>query len=129
MEGKVDPKQLDHLRCWLRMDSIRDKLAAVRQAHPELEDVSLTTNGEDRWVGGLIGLLLEDGWKTVRSSKDLVLNDAAQAVSQGVDMAIRNWAEVFLGTGVRKCTLTRGIRRIDETCGRRRCPKLSSSRT
>ena len=56
------------------------------------------TNEEDRWVRGLIELLLEDGWKTVRSSKDLVLRGAAQAVSQGGDMAVSNWAEVFLGT-------------------------------
>ena len=98
-------EQLIYLHCWLRMDSIRDKLAAVRRAHPRLEDVYLMTNGEDRWVGGLIELLLEDGWKSVRSSKDLVLSSAAQAVSQGVDMAIGNWAEVYLGTGVRKCTL------------------------
>ena len=127
MEGKVDPttlngEQLAYLHCWLRMDSIRDKLAAVRRAHPGLEDVYLMTNGEDRWVGGLIELLLEDGWKSVRSTKDLVLSNAAQAVSQGVDMAVGNWAEVFIGTGVRKCTLNGGVCRTDETCGRRGHP-------
>ena len=82
------------------MDGIRDKLAMVRRAHPALEDVYLMTNGEERWVGGLVELLLEDGWKNVRSSRDLVLSDAAQAVSQAVDMAVGNWAEVFVGNGV-----------------------------
>ena len=124
-EGKVDPttlagKQLLYLHCWPRMDSIRDKLAAVRRAHPELENVYLMTNGEDQWVGGLIELLLEDGWRSVRSSKELVLSNVAQAVSQGVDMAVGNWAEVFVGNGVRKCILNGGVCRADEICGRRR---------
>ena len=72
------------------------------------------TNGKEQWVGGLIELLLEDGWRSVRASKDLVLSDAARAVSQGVDMAVGNWAEVFIGNGVRKCTLTRGNPSTDE---------------
>ena len=109
--GRVDPailtrEQLWYLHCWPRLDGIRDKLAAVRKVHPELEDVYLMTNGKEQWVGGLIELLLEDGWRSVRASKDLVLSDAARAVSQGVDMAVGNWAEVFIGNGVRKCTLS-----------------------
>jgi len=124
-EGKVDlttltAEQLLYLHCWLGMDGIRDKLAAVRRAHPGLEDVYLMTNGKERWVGGLKELLLEDGWKSVRSSKELVWGDTAQAVSQAVDMAVGNWAEVFLGNGVRKCTLNAVIRRTDE--------RISSSR-
>jgi hypothetical protein len=113
-EGKVDPttltrEQLWYLHCWPRLDGIRDKLAAVRRAHPGLEDVYLMTNGEERWVGGLIELLLEDGWKSVRASGNLVLSDAARAVSQGVDMAIGHWAEVFVGNGVRKSALSRVV--------------------
>jgi len=108
-EGRVDPttltrEQLAYLHCWLLLDDIRDKLAAVRRAHPALEDVYLMTNGEERWVGGLEELLLEDGWKNVRSSRDLVLGDAARAVSQGVDMAVGNWAEVFIGNGFSSMT-------------------------
>ena len=104
--GRVDPailtrEELWYLHCWPRLDGIRNKLAAVREVHPGLEDVYLMTNGEERWVGALIELLLEDGWKSVRASGDLVLSDAARAVSQGVDMAVGNWAEVFIGNGVR----------------------------
>ncbi len=80
------------------------------------------TNGEDQWVGGLIELLLEDGWKSVRSTKELVLSDAAHAASPAVDMAIGNWAEVFIGNGVRKSTLNEGVRRTNEKCGRRARP-------
>jgi len=117
--GKVDPailtrEQLWYLHCWPRLDGIRDKLAAVRRVHPELEDVYLMTNGKERWVGGLMELLLEDGWKSVRAGRDLVLSDAARAVSQGVDMAIGSWAEVFIGNGVRKYTLNRDIPSTDE---------------
>lgn len=123
-EGRVDPttltrEELTFLHCWPRMDGIRDKLAAVRRAHPALEDVYLMTNGGDRWVGGLVELLLEDGWKSVRSSKELVLGDAALAVSQGVDMAVGTWAEVLVGNGVRQSPLNQDIPCTDETFGRR----------
>ena len=119
-EGKVDPttltrEDLTFLHCWLRMDGIRDKLAAVRRAHPGLENVYLMTNGGERWVGGLIELLLEDGWTSIRSSKELVLGDAALAVSQGVDMAVGHWAEVFVGNGVRRRPLNQYIPSTDET--------------
>ena len=77
------------------------------------------TNGGDRWVGGLVELLLEDGWKSVRSSKELVLGDAALAVSQGVDMAVGTWAEVLVGNGVRQSPLNQDIPCTDETFGRR----------
>jgi hypothetical protein len=73
------------------------------------------TNGKGRRVGGLIELLLEDGWKSVRASGDLVLSDAARAVSQGVDMAVGHWAEVFIGNGVRSLILNRDIDSTDET--------------
>ena len=108
-DGRVDlatltREQLWYSHCWPRLGGIRNKLAAVRKAHAGLEDVYLMTNGEERWIGGLVELLLEDGWKSVRASKDLVLSDGARAVSQGVDMAIGHWAEVFVGNGVRNCT-------------------------
>jgi len=63
------------------------------------------TSRKERWVSGLTELLLEEGWESVRSSKELVLGDAAQAVSQAVDMVAGTWAEVSLGSGVRQCTL------------------------
>lgn len=121
-EGRVDPttlmrEQLSYLHCWPSMEDLGDTLAAVRRAHLALEDVYLMTNGEARWVCGLRELL-EDGWKNVRSSRDLVLSDTTQAVSQGVDMAVGNWAEAFVGNGVCKCTFPGGIRKTVETSGR-----------
>ena len=49
-EGKIDPttltqEQLFYLHCRPRMDDIRDKVATVRRAHPELEDVYTGRNG------------------------------------------------------------------------------------
>jgi len=63
------------------------------------------TSRKERWVSSLTELLLEEGWESVRSSKELMLGDAAQAVSQEVDMVAGTWAEVSLGNGVHQCTL------------------------
>jgi hypothetical protein len=112
--AKLTREQLWFLHCWPRLDGIRDKLAAVRRAHPGLEDVYLMTNGEDRWVGALIELLLEDGWRSIRASGDLMLSEAARAVSQGVDMAVGHWAEVFVGNGVSESFLSRCIPDTEE---------------
>lgn len=92
--------QLAMMHCWPTLSGIRDKLAVVRKLHPGVEDVYLMTNGNQRWVGGLIELLKEDGWNNVRSSLELDLVPAAVAVSQALDMAIANWAQVFVGVGV-----------------------------
>lgn len=67
----------------------------------KLKDVFILTNGSKSWIGALRELLKEDGWEEVKASRDFTLSQDGQAVNQGIDMAIANWAEVFLGNGVR----------------------------
>lgn len=103
--GRVDPaglskEQLYMLHCWPNVTPIINKLRDVRDLHPGLEEVYLMTNGKPSFVDDLKHLLYEDGWRSVRSGLDLKLTDAAAAVSQAVDMALANWAEVFVGNGV-----------------------------
>ena len=88
------------LHCWPNVTPIINKLRDVRDLHPGLEEVYLMTNGKPSFVDDLKHLLYEDGWRSVRSGLDLKLTDAAAAVSQAVDMALANWAEVFVGNGV-----------------------------
>lgn len=103
--GRVNPadlsrEQLYKLHCWPNLTAIISKLRHVRDLHPGLEEVYLMTNGTPDFVDGLKHLLYEGGWRSVKSSLDLKLTDAAVAVSQAVDMALATWAEVFVGNGV-----------------------------
>ena len=103
--GRVDPaelsrEQLYKLHCWPNLTAILNKLRDVKDLHPGLEEVYVMTNGTPEFVEGLKHLLYEGGWRSVKSSLDLKLTDAAIAVSQAVDMAVATWAEVFVGNGV-----------------------------
>ena len=108
-DGTVDPttltlEQLIQYHCYQDLDAVRGRLHAVREWQRakgrELRDAFILTNGSGNWTVALKELLKADGWGEVRTSRDLTLSEAGQAVNQGVDMAIANWAEVFLGNGV-----------------------------
>ena len=113
-DGSVDPttltlEQLIQYHCYQDLDAVRDRMHAVRKWQRakgrELKDAFILTNGSEGWVAALKELLREDGWRKVTTSRDFTLSRAGQAVNQGIDMAIANWAEVFLGNGVRLCLI------------------------
>jgi len=108
-DGTVDPttltlEQLIQYHCYQDLDAVRNRLYAVREWQRakgrELKDVFILTNGSEDWIGALRELLKEDGWGEVTTSRDLSPSEDGQAVNQGIDMAIANWAEVFVGNGV-----------------------------
>jgi len=108
-DGSVDPttltlEQLIQYHCYQDLDAVRSRLYAVREWQRakgrELKNVFILTNGSENWIGALKELLKEDGWGDIKTSRDLTLSPDGQAVNQGVDGAIANWAEVFLGNGV-----------------------------
>lgn len=109
-DGSVDPttltlEQLIQYHCYQDLDATRDRLHAVREWQRakgrELSSVFILTNADENWIGELKELLSKDGWAWVQTSKDLPLSEDGQTVNQGVDMAIANWADVFIGNGVR----------------------------
>jgi hypothetical protein len=113
-DGTVDSttltlEQLIQFHCYQDLDAVRNRLYAVREWQRakgrELKDLFILTNGSEDWVGALKELLKEDGWGEIKTSRDLTLSLDGQTVSQGVDMAIANWAEVFLGNGVCFCLI------------------------
>lgn len=113
-DGTIDPttltlEDLISYHCWLELDSIRDKLHAVREWQKakngrELKDIYVLTNTKDAdWISALKELLRKDGWVgQIKTSADTArkLSPTGMSVNQGVDMAIAHWSEVFLGNGV-----------------------------
>ena len=118
-DGTVDPttitlEDLISYHCWQDLDSIRDRLHAVREWQKakngrELKDVYILTNAKDAdWISALKDLLRKDGWVgQIQASGDIApkLSTTGMSVNQGVDMAIAQWSEVFLGNGVRAYSL------------------------
>ncbi|KAH7103435.1 hypothetical protein BKA62DRAFT_768849 [Auriculariales sp. MPI-PUGE-AT-0066] len=92
--------------CWPEVGQIVDRLHKIRAQHDhregaghELENVFIMTDGQRAWVNELMLALHEDGWRTVTSSLDLVLDPVEQSVNTAVDMEIARRAEVFVGNG------------------------------
>jgi hypothetical protein len=122
-DGTVDPttltlEELIQYHCWQDLDSIRDRLHAVREWQKakkgrQLRDIYVSTNSnDDEWISALKQLLRKDGWVgQIRTSRDTAptLSTTGMSVNQGVDMAIAHWSEVFLGNGVRSYLFYRAI--------------------
>lgn len=118
-DGSIDPttltlEELILYHCWQDLDSIRDRLHAVREWQKakngrELKDIYVLTNTkDDDWISALKELLRKDGWVgQINTSADTAhnLSITGMSVNQGVDMAIAHWSEVFLGNGVRSYSL------------------------
>ncbi|EIW75013.1 hypothetical protein CONPUDRAFT_112946 [Coniophora puteana RWD-64-598 SS2] len=65
----------------------------------ELSRVYVLSNDGAWALEGLRGMLEADGWADVLASRDLVLDAEQRYVDVGVDMAIAERAEVFVGNG------------------------------
>ncbi|KZV98889.1 hypothetical protein EXIGLDRAFT_275066 [Exidia glandulosa HHB12029] len=103
--SKASPAEYER-KCWPTIEEIVARLHEVRAQHDkregaghELENVFIMTNGKRQWVTDLKTALQDDGWRTVSSSKDLVLEHVENSVNQAVDMEIARRAEVFVGNG------------------------------
>lgn len=65
-----------------------------------LDVIYLLTNEESDWLDRLKEALRKDGWYTIRTSRDLVLDQEQTDVNMAVDMDIARRAAVFIGNGV-----------------------------
>ena len=89
--------------CFPEIGQIANRLHAVREDCPHLRRVFILTNGWGWWLNSLKDALWKDGWNDLISSLDLTLDEEQKHVAMGVDMAIAQQAEVFVGNGVSSC--------------------------
>jgi hypothetical protein len=103
-EGHADFQK----HCYPEDDLILDKIRVSREeyiaARPGenrvLDIIFLMTNDATSWVDELKTELMQSGWNTVVTSKDLELDQEQKDVSMAVDMEFAIKAAVFIGNGV-----------------------------
>ncbi|KAJ8092474.1 hypothetical protein PM082_023727 [Marasmius tenuissimus] len=97
-------------------DSRRDYIAegAKKGENRELDIMYLLTNDQGEFLDKLKRALMADGWHTIRTSKDLVLDQDQTDVSMAVDMDIARRAAVFIGNGWSSFTSNINHRRLKD---------------
>ncbi|KZT66116.1 hypothetical protein DAEQUDRAFT_730613 [Daedalea quercina L-15889] len=97
-EGERVALQRPH--CYPSIAEIVQRVGDVRAGEEGLTDVYFMTNGPEDWVDELKAAVQKTGgWRSVGSSRDLVLNWEQTFVKQAVDMLIGQRAQVFVGNG------------------------------
>ena len=66
----------------------------------ELTSMYIMTNADKRWQDALKAKLFAEGWLTVVSINDLILDAEQTTVAVAIDMDIGRRAAVFIGNGV-----------------------------
>ncbi|KAI3614845.1 hypothetical protein WG66_003282 [Moniliophthora roreri] len=95
--------------CWPSIEQIVQKAHDARKdyiaASPKggvqrtLDVMYLLTNEKGEFLGQLTEALQKDGWYTIRTTRDLILDQEQTDVSMAVDMDIARRAAVFVGNG------------------------------
>ncbi|KIK69943.1 hypothetical protein GYMLUDRAFT_236395 [Collybiopsis luxurians FD-317 M1] len=78
---------------------IRAGVGKGEPATRTLDILYLLTNEESEWLDQLKDTLRMDGWNTIRTSRDLTLDQEQTDVNMAVDMDIARQAAVFIGNG------------------------------
>ena len=95
--------------CYPDHDTILEKIQISREEyiraenpgeHRVLDVVFLLTNDATGWVDELKTKLMQSGWRTVVTTKDLELDQEQKDVGLAVDMEFAIKAAVFVGNGV-----------------------------
>lgn len=109
--GKNTPEGNAHYQkhCYPEHDTILEKIqtsredyiwAASPREHRILDAIFLLTNDATGWVDELKMKLIQSGWSTVVTTKDLELDQEQKDVGLAVDMEFAIKAAVFVGNGV-----------------------------
>ncbi|KAG8747802.1 hypothetical protein FRC10_011247 [Ceratobasidium sp. 414] len=100
-QGHATPKAIAeyHQVCWPSNKQIVERARVMRQLHKRLNRVYILTNGDAEYLARLKADLKADHWAKVSTSQDMRLNWQETWVSQSVDMAIAQRAQVFVGNG------------------------------
>ncbi|KIY66967.1 hypothetical protein CYLTODRAFT_354117 [Cylindrobasidium torrendii FP15055 ss-10] len=88
-------------RCYPEIDAVVQRVRQAREDSEVYTDVLyLLTNEKGEWLDRLLDALGQDGWPTIRTSRELVLEGVEQKeVAMAVDMDIARRASVFIGNG------------------------------
>ncbi|KAH9948571.1 hypothetical protein B0H21DRAFT_229446 [Amylocystis lapponica] len=100
--GGDERRELVRKHCWPSIEEIVRRADEMREtpAGAGLQDVFVLTNGKREWVRDLENAFRDTGrWRTVASSRDLLLSKEQVYVAQAVDMLIGQRAQVFVGNG------------------------------
>ncbi|KAK7037644.1 hypothetical protein VNI00_010861 [Paramarasmius palmivorus] len=97
----------EHMRhCWPTIDDIvlkvreaRSEFLRLRADGGTLDVMHLLTNDQTEFIDKLADALRREGWFTIRTTKDLLLDQEQTDVSMAVDMDIARKAAVFVGNG------------------------------
>ncbi|KAF5367310.1 hypothetical protein D9757_010109 [Collybiopsis confluens] len=82
-----------------RDDYIQAGLENGQSSIPTLDVLYLLTNEQSEWLDKLKDTLNKDGWVTIKTSRDLILDQEQTDVNMAVDMEIARKAAVFIGNG------------------------------
>ncbi|TFK51148.1 hypothetical protein OE88DRAFT_1660494 [Heliocybe sulcata] len=94
---------LEH--CYPNFDAIVQKIQDTKNSYINngtnrvLDVMYLLTNADNQWVNNFKDVMMSQGWSTIVTSKDLVLDDEQIGVNMAVDMEIARKAAVFIGNG------------------------------
>ncbi|KAH9931877.1 uncharacterized protein B0H18DRAFT_871848 [Fomitopsis serialis] len=99
--------QLYRPHCYVEVLDIVRRVQEIREAEraagrDELRDVFLMTNAPQEWIAEVkvaLNAMRGPAWRSISSSRDLIVNREQQYVKQAVDMLIGQRAQVFLGNG------------------------------
>ncbi|KAF9258031.1 hypothetical protein L218DRAFT_878110 [Marasmius fiardii PR-910] len=99
--------QFYHDRCLPDTGAIVRKIRDSRDAFIQsfqgqeivLDTLYLLTNAKEKYLSGLKEILKGEGWHTIVTSKDLVLNAEQMDVNMAIDMELARRAALFIGNG------------------------------
>ncbi|KAK7037689.1 hypothetical protein VNI00_010915 [Paramarasmius palmivorus] len=110
--------------CWPSPEQIVEKVRKSRAdyvaASPQggvqrtLDIMYLLTNDKSEFLDNLVQALKDDGWHTIRTSRDIVLDQEQTDVSMAIDMDIARRAAVFVGNGFSSFTSNIVHRRLKD---------------
>ncbi|KAL0064325.1 hypothetical protein AAF712_008771 [Marasmius tenuissimus] len=100
-------KEFYQVRCYPEVDLIVKKILDsrddyIKSLHGEevvLDTMYLLTNAKGDWLAGLKERLKSQGWNSIVTSKDLILNAEQMDANMAVDMDLARRAAVFIGNG------------------------------
>ncbi len=89
-------------RCLPSIEDVVSKVQAAKLEYDGVLDVMyLLTNEKGEWLDRLLYALRRDGWKTIKTSRELLLENVEQKeVAMAIDMDIARRSAVFVGNGV-----------------------------